>query len=145
MAVPNPSAVPPSSLSSLTNPSKAHMMAEIKKLENEEMQDLNLLKDLDEEISDLEAKKEAMKELMEKTLKENKEEMAEKRRDHTKKKREADEAKLSLAAVKEMMRTRKGINSFKPRIELLKEMTQVRKNIDFDFDFDKTPFMFLVS
>ena len=106
-------------------------MAEIKKLEQEGLQELNLIKELDEEIATLETKKEKMKEVVEKTLKENKEEMAKKRGDHSRKKREADEARISVAAAREMLRTRKGTRSYKPGIELLKEMSQVRENILF--------------
>ena len=104
-------------------------MAEIKKLEQEGLQELNLIKELDEEIATLETKKEKMKEVVEKTLKENKEEMAKKRGDLSRKKREADEARISVAAAREMLRTRTGTGSYKPGIESLKEMTQVRKNI----------------
>ena len=106
-------------------------MAEIKKLEQEGLQDLNLIKELDEEIATLETKKEEVKELMDKTLKENKDKMAKKRRDHDRKKREVDEAKISVAAAKESLRTREGTRSYKPEIEALKEMSQVRENILF--------------
>ena len=101
-------------------------------MEQEALQDLNLIKELDEEIATLETKKEEVKELMDKTLKENKDKMAKKRRDHDRKKREVDEAKISVAAAKESLRTREGARrSYKPEIEALKEMSQVRENILF--------------
>ena len=93
----------------------------------------NTLNELDTEISTLTEKKETL----EKKLEDNKVVDPKKAEEYKRKKREADELRISVAAAKEMLRTRKGIVSYTQRIEILEETTEVRENIDFDFDFDK--------
>ena len=81
-----------------------------------------LFKELEEEISGLEEKKKTMAGKLE----DNKVLMAERSEDYQTKRREADEARITVAATKEMLRKRRGVtNNHTQRLQILKEMTEV--------------------
>ena len=97
-------------------------MAEIRKMEQVGLNHTNLMKELEEEISTLEEKKESMAQRLE----DNKVRTAEKSKEYQIKKREADEARITVAATKEMLRKRRGVaNNHTQMLQILKEMTEV--------------------
>ena len=93
-------------------------------MEQVELDHVNMMKELEEEISTLEMRKEAKI----KKLEDNKVEMARKSKEFKIKKRQLDEVRINVAATKEMLRKRKGINHT-TRLEILEEATEVREKL----------------
>jgi len=121
MEVQSPFRVSSALASACTTPATAALLEEIKRIEQIELDYDKMMKELEEEISTLEMRKEAMI----KKLEDNKVEMAQKAKEFKIKKRELDEVKIKLAATKGMLRKRKGINYTAMRLEMVEEITEI--------------------